>query len=123
MFLQDQKNVVGKVQTVQFIMPRTLDPELSCFSQLRRGVAGQDGMARLRFPCCVFGPNTAVKLRDVTQGALPGTPRIHHMLDFELIFGCYASGNLLPLPRFSLPPTVNYVVTHSIRSWAAGVDW
>lgn len=72
--------------------------------QLLIGVAGQDGMARLRFTCCVFRPKAAAKLRDVTQRALPGTPRIHYMLDFELIFGCYASGNLLPLPRFSPPP-------------------
>jgi hypothetical protein len=115
------KNVVGKVHTAQFIMPRTLDPELRCFSQLLLGVAGQNSMARLRFTCCVFRPNAAAKLRDLTQGALPGTPRIHYMLDFELIFGCYASGNLLLLPRSPPPPTVNYVVTHSTRSWAAGV--
>lgn len=61
-------------------------------------------MPRVRFICCVFRPSAAVKLCAVTQGALPSTPRIHYMLDFELIFGCYASGNLLLLPRFSPPP-------------------
>lgn len=58
---------MGKIQTVRFIMHRTLDPELRCFSQLLIGVAGQDGMARLRFTCCVVTPKAAAaKLRDVT---------------------------------------------------------
>lgn len=43
------------------------------------------------------------------------------MLDLELILGCYASGNLSLLPRFVSTSTVNYVVTHGLRSWAAGV--
>lgn len=55
------KNVVGKVHTVQFIIHRTFGPELRCFSQLLMGVAGQDGMARLRFTCCVSRPNAAAK--------------------------------------------------------------
>lgn len=100
--------------TLQFIPNWSRDIQAKLF-----GVEYHSSTHSAKLACCLPRSRGAVKLQDAAWASMARYAQIYFAFGFELISGCCALRDAVPLPNVLWPtsPFMEFVV-YSLRSWA-----